>query len=128
MISSTLKSLVLSGVVAVAVVGAGMAEAAPLVRANVAGYNPTTGNAGRVAAGYNPTTGNRYMRASGYNASTGTFGRTAAGYNPSTGQGYRLNSQYVPGNGVTTNVNTVNNGSYSCYSSLNTGVNCSQSF
>jgi hypothetical protein len=111
---STRTSIVFAGIMLFSLAATSAAEAAPLVRGRVSGYNPSTNNYGRVSGGYNSATGGRYVRTRGYNASTGTYQRNNSAYNPSTGKGYNTSAQYVPGSGVTRQVNTLQNGSYTC--------------
>jgi hypothetical protein len=117
---------VLSGLASLAILAPTAAEAAPYLHFNLGGYNPETGNAGRMAGGYNPSSGARYFRAGGYDASTGNFGATSRFYNPSTGQGAALVTEGVRGSGFTSTINTLQNGSYSCSASVSQPFNCVQ--
>ncbi len=80
----------------------------------VGATNPETGDAGVVTAGFNPETGARWGRARGFDASTGTYSSRTRAFNPSTGEGFTTSTTAAEGSGVTTVVNTVNNGSYEC--------------
>lgn len=117
-------SMMLSCLIALALVLATPVEAAPRFRASIGGFNPDTGNFGRVAGGVNRDTGARYLRASRYDAATGTFQRSTRAFNPSTGQGFTANTTAAQGAGLTTNINTVNNGSYTCTVSRGLPTQC----
>jgi hypothetical protein len=80
----------------------------------VGGSNPNTGNAGVLRAGYHSETGARYVRAGGYNAATGTYTGGTRAYNPTTGQGFTTTTTAAQGSGITTTINTLNKGSYTC--------------
>jgi hypothetical protein len=100
------------------------AQASPIVRGKVRGYNPTTGNTGRVTGSYNANTGARSYRVRGYNPATQTYNGASGAYNPTTGRGYNGSSTYNPNTGLTTNVNTNQNGNYTCTANTQAGANC----
>ncbi len=122
----TISGALLSGIAILALLAPTAAEAAPYYRFNLGGYNPDTGNAGRVAGGYDPSTGARLFRAGGYDASTGNFGATTRFLNPSTGQGATVVTQGVRGSGFTSTINTLQNGNYTCSASVSQPLSCVQ--
>ncbi|WP_404789317.1 hypothetical protein [Altericista sp. CCNU0014] len=100
------------------------AQASPIVRGKVRGYNPTTGNSGSAVGGYNANTGARSYRVRGYNPSTQTYKGASGAYNPVTGRGYRSTGTYNPSTGYSGDIQTNNNGSYVCTASRSTDPNC----
>ncbi len=88
--------------------------------------HPETGDAGVVRAGYNPETGARWSQARGYDASTNTYAGTTRAYNPATGEGFTTSTTAAEGSGITTVVNTVNNGSYECSVSRDLPAFCAE--
>lgn len=100
------------------------AQASPIVRGKASGYNPTTGNFGRISGGYNANTGARAYRVKGYNATTHTYKGASGAYNPVTGRGYNSSSTYNSNSGLTTNVNTKQNGSYTCTATSKADAGC----
>lgn len=123
---NSIKTGFIAGIAALALVIPATAEAAPSFRFRASGVNPNTGNGARVAGGFNSQTGARFVRGGGYNASTQTFQSGTRAYNPSTGQGFTSNTTAARGSGITTTVNTVNNGSYSCSVSQALPANCTE--
>ena len=119
---NTFKTSLFSSIVAIALILPTAAEAG--VRFSAGGYNPETGNAGRVAGGYNSQTGARYGRGSSYDASTNTYQGSTRAYTPSTGQGFTSSTTAAPGSGVTSSINTLNNGSYECSVSQELPAHC----
>lgn len=109
-----IKTALVSSITALAFLLPSAVEAAPAFRVRVGGYNPETGNAGRVVGGYNNETGARSFRARGYDASTQTYRGATRAFDPSTGEGFSTTTQATRGVGATTTVNTLNNGSYTC--------------
>lgn len=110
----TLKATLLSTIAALALITPAVAEASPSGRASVQFFNPETGNAGRIGGFYNRETGARSFRAWGYDASTDTYQGGTRAYDPSTGKGFTTSTQAARGSGITTTINTLNNGSYTC--------------
>jgi hypothetical protein len=121
--SSARKSLGL-GLVTLFLAASTAAQASPIVRGKVRGYNPTTGNAGSVTGGYNANTGARSYRVRGYNPATQTYKGASGASNPVTGKGYSSTSTYNPTSGYSGTVNTNQNGSYACTAAAQSPVNC----
>ncbi len=124
---NTLKTTLLSGIAALALITPTVAEAAPSGRANFGVYNPETGRGGRIAGSYNRETGARSFRARGYDAAAGTYGGTTRYYDPSTGQGLTTRTEAARGSGITTTLNTLNSGSYTCSISRDLPGRCVES-
>lgn len=89
------------------------------------GYNPETGTGGSIAGVYNPTTGARGFSAGRVDATAGRLNRTTRYYNPSTNQGFTSVTSGDRGQGITTQINTLQNGSYTCFGSQTVRFNCS---
>ncbi len=86
-------------------------------RVRASGYNPETGNAATTGGGYHTESGTRWRQTGVYDASTETYTGASGIYNPSTNQGFTTSTSATRGVGATTNINTVNNGSYECNTS-----------
>lgn len=121
-----IKALVVGGVLLSSFLHISNAEASPIIRNNTQVYNSETGNGVRTRGAYNTQTGARYGKVGVYESSTGTYNRKSGAYNPTTSKGYQLNGEYVRGAGGSTQIDTLNNGSYSCNSSRSNGVSCNQ--
>ncbi len=117
----------ITGLVATAIFSSpATAQQQPYLRFNMGGYNPETGLGGRMTGGYNPSTGARGFRMSGYDAELGQFESRSRYMNPSTGEGFTSTTTGTRGQGLTTQVNTMQNGSFTCFGSRNVVYNCTQ--
>lgn len=123
---NSIKTTLISGIAALALLVPATTEAAPSFRVGGAAYNPETGNSARASAGYHSPTGSRYGRRSGYDASTQTYQGNTRAYNPSTGQGFTSSTTATRGSGINSSINTVNNGSYECSVSQDLPAHCVQ--
>jgi hypothetical protein len=112
------------GLVTLFLAASAAAQASPIVRGKARGYNPTTGNAGSVRGSYNANTGARSYRVRGYNAATQTYNGASGAYNPTTNRGYNSTSTYNPNSGFTTNINTNQNGNYTCTATNRADASC----
>lgn len=121
-----IQTLLISGTMTLALLIPTAAEAQPTFRARVSGVNPNTGNFGRISGGYRNATGSRFFRAGGYNPTTGTYQGGTRAFNPTTGQGFTSTTTGIRGQGLTSTINTLNNGSYVCTFSRGSRGQCLQ--